>query len=115
MLFLNTQSRIIFGLLAVLDVIAAIAIARKLNRHLYISLFTVSGGRDDLQSAGSRYVRLLRDSAAAFRLKGEKTGLYVRISEKLKKSGYTGENAALVYLLFKYPLTILLGIAAYVK
>jgi hypothetical protein len=109
-----TEVVIFGGLILAADVIAAISISRKIIGIKNISVFTVSGGRDDIPALYNKWGRFFRESAVIYRTKSRKTGMYMRAAEKMKKCGFTGENAALVYLTVKYPLAILLGLAAYI-
>jgi len=80
------------------------------NRHLY----EAAGSRTETKSLYKRALDAGRRAVESFEKSREKPDFYMKIKNKLKKSGYRGEYAALVYLFFNYCVPVLLFTAAFI-
>lgn len=95
-----------------------IIIARRLINKLEIlingSVREAMGGRGRGGSLYKRCGRLIRGAVQNYERREKKAGVYVSSRDKMRKSGYNGEMAAVVYLSIKYLLCPILFIAAFI-
>ena len=97
-----------------IDLILAYLIIKKtyvyVNRHIYEAL----GGRGERLSLYGKCISAVRGMVGRYERRGRKYGLYLRMSDKLKKSGYGDEKAAMIYFVLKYLLLPILFTASYI-
>jgi hypothetical protein len=77
-----------------------------INRHIYEAL----GGRDERVSLYKRCISVVRNVAGKYERRGKKHGFYIRMKDKMRKSGYEREKAADIYILLKFLLLPMLFI-----
>lgn len=98
--------------MAVLNFIMALYLIQRicicLNKHLYDARLE-RGGKIQVFR---KYLDVVRRSIKEYEQKGKKKDIYIRIKEKMKRSGYSGEYAAVNYLLLKYVLPFIVLMAS---
>lgn len=109
------QNHIFFtAVMAFLSAVVSWEIAGRLafmaNRHL----FEAAGGRNEAKSLYKKALDACRKAAKSFERNKEKPNLYVKVKNKLKKSGLRGEYAVLIYLFFNYCVPVLLFTGAFI-
>jgi len=90
----------------------AIYLAKKLELVSQNRLMEALGNRISSHSLYSRCVYLVSRTIKEYERRDKKAGFYLKARIKMKKSGYSGEYAAAVYLFVKYILTALLFLTA---
>lgn len=102
------------ALMLVSNLIIARTALIKLSVYLNRNLFEASGGRNERKTFYRKIVYIVRNSADEYERRYKKTGFYIRARDKITKSGYRGEYAAVIYIIFKYacPVFIFLFILA---
>ena len=95
---------------AVLDIIivrsALVRLSLFVNRHLN----EAAGGRTGSKSLYRRCAAAAEKSFKRFENRKGGSGFYLKIKDRVKKSGYRGEYAPVIYILLKYvaPFTVFL-------
>jgi len=101
-------------IIAVLNFIIAAQAAKKIfvytDRHLVEAL----GARAVGKSVYKRCKNLVKQSIEKYERRKKHHGFYIKAKAKMKKTGYRGQYAAVVYLFIKYVVTAVLFIIALV-
>ncbi|NTV90111.1 MAG: hypothetical protein HGA22_07095 [Clostridiales bacterium] len=109
-------------ILLVLAVVSGLAIASGLASFRGIDIREIRGGRGSRKGGNKlygRYFDAVRRSSSSFK-SSKRTGdsflggIYSKARLKLKKSGYSGDSAVVVYLFVKYPLVAFIGALAFI-
>ena len=99
--------------MAFLNIIVCLKLVKTLYIRLNRSLTDARGGR----GSGSLYKRCIsgvRKSVDRYGRKYEKTGLFTAARGRMKKAGYSGENAFLLYALCKYAAPLVLFVFVFI-
>ncbi len=100
------------ALLIIASVFPAIHLAKKIELISQNRLIEALGNRISSLSLYNKYVFLVSKTIKEYERREKKAGFYSRAKVKMKKAGYTGEYAAVVYLSVKYVMTALLFLTA---
>lgn len=99
--------------IAVLDFILAGMIIKRACIFLDRNLSEATGGRMGKKSLYRLCLDAVRQSLSEYERKGKKSGYYRKVKDKMKRSGYSGEYSAVIYLLFKYLAPVVLFIISF--
>jgi len=72
------------------------------------------GGRNEKQSLYGRCITMVKRSIHEYEGREKKSGVYEKARDKMRKSGYRSEHAAVVYLLVKYLIPVILFIVSFI-
>ena len=79
-----------------------------------ILIFEATGGRSESMSIYKKCTRLVSQSIYEYEKTKSPNGIYDKAKIKMKKAGYKGQNAAVIYMLLKFvfvPMVFLAGAA----
>jgi Flp pilus assembly protein TadB len=77
-------------------------------------LIDAMGGRYGKKSLYKKCISHIKQSILDYGGREKKAGIYIKARDKMKKSGYGSEHAAVVYLILKYPVPLVLFITSFV-
>jgi Flp pilus assembly protein TadB len=90
----------------------------SLVKKTYLStnklLIDAMGGRYGGKSLYKKCISYIKQSILDYERRERKAGIYIKARNKMKKSGYRGEYAAVVYLILKYPVPLILFITSFI-
>ena len=108
------QNQMMFLLLAALNVLLAVIFSRRVWLLGSARVVEALGTRNPGLSLYKRCSLLVEQGLAACDRKMGKGGVYKRAREKMRKAGYNGEYAAVIYLFVKYAVSAAVFIAAFI-
>lgn len=112
LLFFATQYRFLTILLVMSSIFPSVLLAGKLDLYTGRRLTEALAGRNKSLSVYYRCMNLVNQTIKDYERSDKKAGIYVRARRKMKKAGYSGEYAAVIYILLKYVLTFVVSLIA---
>ncbi|NJD02984.1 MAG: hypothetical protein FIA99_10420 [Ruminiclostridium sp.] len=106
------QHRLLTALLLFASVFPAVYLAEKLELVSQNRLIEALGSRIINRSIYNKCAYLVSKTVKDYERRDKKVGFYLKAKVKMKKAGYYGEYAAVIYLLVKYVMASLLFLTA---
>lgn len=97
-----TAHRLLAGLLVAGNIIPAVVLTGHFSRRRGGRAAEAMGGRSGNLSLYRKCVLLASRTVSNYGKHGKKAGMYARAADKVKKAGYGGEYAPVLYILLKY-------------
>lgn len=112
-IFSFVTGHILLSVLLVCGNIApAFLLARRISTLRSSRIAEALGGRDEHLTLYGRCLLFVSQAIRDYDKREKKAGIYIRAAKKLKRAGYTGEYAPVVYVFLKYVLTSFFFISA---
>lgn len=112
-LFINNH-RYFAVVMLFLDVFLIKMLIQKISIYINKHMNEAMGGRNERESLYKKCKTFVRQSIEQYERRGRQHGFYTRAREKMKKSGYRSEYAAVIYLLVKYAGSAALFITTFI-
>lgn len=109
---INAWTVPILAVIMILNCYIAIVFVKKINIQKSIIFYDLISVKNQGSRIFNKYYKQLQAYSGPYKIRGAESSLYKRTVSKLKKSGYSGEKSALIYLTIKYPVAIIMSIIA---
>jgi hypothetical protein len=104
MLYFIRAHKYFIAFILFVNILLANLISKKIHVHINRHIYEALGGRDERASLYRRCISVVRNMVDKYERRGKKHGFYIRMKDKMRKSGYEREKAAAVYIILRFLL-----------